>query len=102
MLCRELTTFAIDFKERKRTSAILMGRYDTYRVFTLLQVIVFVLTVIDMLSISFLRGLPLILIPWDGYFIFRIRNMKMHNFPVAYFAFFCIFTILQIGAFLYS
>lgn len=95
VLCRELKSFSSDFKEGKETGAILLGRYDSYRVFTLLQIWVYALISLDVFTKSVYRAIPLLFIPWTCYFVFKIRNMKMSTFPVQYFFFAGSFTVLQ-------
>ncbi|OMJ66933.1 hypothetical protein SteCoe_36054 [Stentor coeruleus] len=95
VLCRELKSFTSDFKEGKETGAILLGRYDSYRVFTLLQIWVYALILLDVFTKSVYRAIPLLFIPWTCYFVFKIRNMKMNTFPVQYFFFAGAFTMVQ-------
>lgn len=100
LLCRELQSFAEDFKKGLKTAAIALGRYDCYRVFALLQVIVFALVAVDILAVCLKKSIILLLLPFTALFIFKIRNMKMENFPSLYFIFFALFTGIQTGTFL--
>ena len=100
VLCRELSNFAVDFKSKLITGAIILGRYDSYRVFTLLQIFLFSLVFIDALGLCLKRGAPLVLMPWTCHFIFKIRNMKMNHFSSIYFGFCLVFISLHLLTYL--
>ena len=87
LLIQELTTFSNDIKAKKKTFAIALGRYESYKMFTLFQILFYSLVLVDCSNNKPLKALIFLLIPWTCYFVFLIRNMKMSPFSLNYFFF---------------
>lgn len=87
LLIQELTTFSNDIRTKKKTFAIALGRYESYKMFTLFQILFYSLVLVDCLNNKPLTALIFLLIPWTCYFVFLIRNMKMSSFSLNYFIF---------------
>lgn len=87
ILIWELRSFSDDIKKNKKTLARALGRYESYKMFTLLQILFYSLILLDCLKGNYRKSIILILIPWTCYFVFLIRNMKMETLSVNYSAF---------------
>lgn len=87
LLIQELSTFSLDIRMKKKTFAIALGRYESYKMFTLFQILFYSLVLIDCINNRPLKALIFLLIPWTCYFVFLIRNMKMSSFSLNYFIF---------------
>jgi hypothetical protein len=87
MLIRELSSFSEDIKNDKKTLARALGRYESYKMFTLLQILFYSLVLLDCISEDRRKAVVLMLIPWTCYFVFLIRNMKMETFSFNYLCF---------------
>ena len=99
ILSKELQNFAEDIKKQNKTLAVLLGRHDTYRLFALFQTIPHLLILIDTIAVNKARGLALLLLPWNGYCVFLIRNMKLNKFSELYFLYLLFFSLLNILGF---
>lgn len=87
LLIQELSTFSLDLRMKKKTFAIALGRYESYKMFTLFQILFYSLVLVDCINNKPLKALVFLLIPWTCYFVFLIRNMKMSSFSLNYFIF---------------
>ena len=87
ILIWELRSFSDDIKKNKKTLARALGRYESYKMFTLLQILFYSLVLLDCLKGNYRKSIILMLIPWTCYFVFLIRNMRMETLSVNYLAF---------------
>ena len=65
-----------DPKSKHVSTAMLLGRHDSYRTFVMFHAFAWVFVLIDVCTVSFQKVLPLCLLPWVVSQINSMRGMK--------------------------
>mmetsp|Transcript_31240 Transcript_31240/g.30885 ORF Transcript_31240/g.30885 Transcript_31240/m.30885 type:complete len:106 (+) Transcript_31240:517-834(+) len=80
------------------TTAILLGKHDSFKLFLTMHIFAAAYVVIDSLSDSFFRLMPLALIPWLVNLCYKVRLLRTKNLSFEMFSYvICYYALTVIG-----
>jgi 1,4-dihydroxy-2-naphthoate octaprenyltransferase len=94
ILARETSGFEESANSGVRNTPILLGRHDAFRLFFLFHMFAFVFIGIDTVSLEWLRGLPMILLPWSLSLIYSFKQFYLSGLPSSAYRQYLLFVVL--------
>ena len=95
MIAREADLVLDKSGKYSNTLAAAMGRHDCLIFYILLQAFVHIFSLIDMITVSIYRGLPLLLLPWSLQEIYRFKLFHLKTRAKSTFKQFIVLSIVM-------
>lgn len=92
----ELQTFTEDSKNSYITTAVLLGKHDSFRQFGMFHLLTMLFCLVDALTMKYHRALPLLLLPIVGLQVYYVRNGKYSNIVWMSICYYILFSSLNI------